>query len=326
MDILPPPHPSSPEEQSRELPLFRNHFILKLASAPTARRVALLQNRKKIAVLRVDIPTVYGNQPILRRLDNGMVNATHLFRAAFPTSAGEVEQREMDWLKKYEGILCVEEDGRGSKLGAMVGVWVPLELAQELTKDYGLEMATANLFNSGVGENNGKFIKKSSPEKKAAKTMDSVEKFGEDKKKTDATKAEEEAVNGSKTLELLNEPAEEKENEKIEYNENSSEEQVVDKIVETSNEPSETMKAPTKIAVITSNKDVTQAIDDIIINEKKKRKLDDVLREEAGILKDTNTQALENQAASHKRKVRWIIGAAAALAATAATAAIPYFL
>ncbi|CAG8541024.1 4506_t:CDS:2 [Paraglomus occultum] len=122
----------------RELPWYRNYMLASNLSTPPLQSLVI----GGTTVLCVKIPSPRGDISIYRRLDTDFVNATHMFRAAYPTAGEALEKREMMWLDSMTSTT-VELEGN---VGYMAGTWVSLAYAKRLAKDYGIERHTALLF------------------------------------------------------------------------------------------------------------------------------------------------------------------------------------
>ncbi|KAL1914210.1 uncharacterized protein VTP21DRAFT_9663 [Calcarisporiella thermophila] len=320
METLAPQQQQQPTAANteRELPLFRNHLLHSSTSpSPSARTVTILaENKRKLRVQRIDLPTVYGTQPVLRRLDNDRVNATQLFRAAFPTSSEELEAREMQWLKG-------EGTGEEEISGKMKGIWVSLPMAQALAKEYGIERAVRNLVYDKKEE-----VKEDSQ----AKVEENASVQEVEKVDAEAEKVEKIEEKGDDDMERSG--VEVKPDEPLTGNVDKAEAQADVNAVEATEDSTGETEAKPDLS-LEKNMDTQEDKDEETKEEtttavseetSRKRKLDDVLREEVEAEKSGEFEELQQRAVSQRRKVRWMVGAAVAIAATAASAALPYFL
>jgi hypothetical protein len=106
---------SCPPCPQRELPWYRNYMLASNLSTPPLHSLAI----GGTTVLCVKIPSPRGDVSIYRRLDTDYVNATHMFRAAYPTAGEALEKREKMWLDSMTGTNVLVE----GKSGSMAGTW-----------------------------------------------------------------------------------------------------------------------------------------------------------------------------------------------------------
>ena len=104
----------------RELPWYRNYMLASNLSTPPLQSLVIAGT----TVLCVKIPSPRGDISIYRRLDTDFVNATHMFRAAYPTAGEALEKREMMWLDSMTSTNVVLE----GNIGHMTGTWYVFSL------------------------------------------------------------------------------------------------------------------------------------------------------------------------------------------------------
>lgn len=104
-----------------------------------------LEDGTSILIARVKVPTPKGvSGHLIRRFDTEAISASSLFRVAFPQASEDAERDEMAYLaQRYNTRRAGDEDEAGN--GKLTGVWVPVEDAPTLIKEYELTRFAAEL-------------------------------------------------------------------------------------------------------------------------------------------------------------------------------------
>ncbi|KAF9382821.1 hypothetical protein CPB97_006920 [Podila verticillata] len=220
------------EKVSRQLPIFNNPLIANAAFAkatapqPKSGRVKAgnTSTTKQVSVLKI---TAAKNDEsdvvVMRRMDSDLVHASAMYSAAYPAISGKMMAKEDKVIAEtFKASAVVVDKNCGNT--SLAGVWIDLENALELAKEYGIDKFMGPLLDAPSTAARRKIIKGSSP---AASTVSDVTASEETEGSAQEDKKEDKKEQAKKAEEAIEkeEKEEEKKDEEKKKEEEKQEEQ-----------------------------------------------------------------------------------------------------
>ncbi|KAF9420805.1 hypothetical protein BGZ94_009031 [Podila epigama] len=315
----------------RELPIFNNPFIANATlNSSTASTTASLQPKparvkagntspsKSVSVLKINAPKADGDVTVMRRMDYDLVHASAMFAAAYPaTSEKMIEKEEKVIIQKFgESSVVVVEKNCGN--AALAGVWINLEQALELAKEYSIDKFMTPLLEApstptAARRKNTKassVASSSTTSSTITATSASVEQTGEESAETKTQDEDNKRDQTPSEESVVSEP--QSQDEAAEKDTNENEETKVSEEKEEADQETLSQEESTLVAEATSS--LKRARDD-----------DDEEEEEANDVQEKERKALEHASRSAKR-FRGLVAIAVGVAVAAAVPQVlPYF-
>ncbi|KAG0084340.1 hypothetical protein BGZ93_007769 [Podila epicladia] len=216
------------EKVSRQLPIFNNPLIANAAFAksnapqPKLGRVKAgsTSTTKQLSVLKITAAkSEEGNVVVMRRMDSDLVHASAMYSAAYPAISKKMMAQENEVIAEtFKSSAVIVDKACGNP--SLAGVWIDLDHALELAKEYGIDKFMGPLLDAPSTASRRKIVKGSSP---AVSTVSDVTASEETAEGSQEDKKEQEKEIEEETVEKVQE--EEKKEEEKEESEESSESQ-----------------------------------------------------------------------------------------------------
>ncbi|KAG0363984.1 hypothetical protein BG005_000016 [Podila minutissima] len=214
------------EKVSRQLPIFNNPLIANAAYAksnapqPKSGRVKAgnTSTTKQVSVLKITATkSEEGDVVVMRRMDSDLVHASAMYSAAYPSISKKMMAQENEVIAEtFKASAVIVDKNCGN--AALAGVWIDLDHALELAKEYGIDKFMGPLLDAPSTAARRKIIKSSSP---AASTVSDVTASEETTEGSQEDKKEQEKEIKEEIIEKVQEEEEKKEEEKEESEEPS---------------------------------------------------------------------------------------------------------
>ncbi|KAI7816229.1 hypothetical protein BC939DRAFT_55788 [Gamsiella multidivaricata] len=233
----------------------------------------------------------------MRRMDLDMVNATAMFNATYPSVSEAMEATENSYLaSKYEADGAIVEKASS---GALAGVWVTISQAQELAKEYGIDLFMQPLLDAPARRSTTKVASAPTPATETATVVGTISTSEPQEKDEVQTTTSETIIVATTETVFVKEEIEAIETEIVSQGTKESEEE----------------------------KDGEKAEEEV---EEKNEEKDEEKDEEAPVEKATvmkrRIEELEDQATRDRKRYRGLITVAVGLVAAAALPQVlPYF-
>ncbi|KAF9336185.1 hypothetical protein BG006_009454 [Podila minutissima] len=216
------------QKVSRQLPIFNNPLIANAAYAksnapqPKSGRVKAgnTSTTKQVSVLKITAAkSEEGDVVVMRRMDSDLVHASAMYSAAYPSISKKMMVQENEVIAEtFKASAVIVDKNCGN--AALAGVWIDLEHALELAKEYGIDKFMGPLLDAPSTAARRKIIKSSSP---VGSTVSDITASEETTEGSQEDKKEQEKEIKEETIEKVQE--EEKKEEEKEESEESPESQ-----------------------------------------------------------------------------------------------------
>ncbi|KAG0018449.1 hypothetical protein BGZ81_010238 [Podila clonocystis] len=206
------------EKVSRQLPIFNNPLIANAAytksNAPQPKsgrvKAGSTSTTKQVSVLKITAAkNGEGDVVVMRRMDSDLVHASAMYSAAYPAISQKMMAQENKVIAEtFKASAVIVDKACGNV--TLAGVWIDLDHALELAKEYGIDKFMGPLLDAPSTAARRKTIKGSSP---AASTVSDVTASEETAEESHEDKKEikEEIIEKVQEKEMEKEKAEEKE-------------------------------------------------------------------------------------------------------------------
>ncbi|KAG0039234.1 hypothetical protein BGZ82_009080 [Podila clonocystis] len=206
------------EKSSRQLPIFNNPLIANAAytksNAPQPKsgrvKAGSTSTTKQVSVLKITAAkSGEGDVVVMRRMDSDLVHASAMYSAAYPAISHKMMAQENKVIAETFKASAVIVD-RACGNVTLAGVWIDLDHALELAKEYGIDKFMGPLLDAPSTAARRKTVKGSSPAASTVSDVTASEETAEESQE-DKKEIKEEIIEKVQEEEMEKEKAEEKE-------------------------------------------------------------------------------------------------------------------